>query len=170
MEIPPNIESYDRDNVPDPALAWQMAEFFAANYPDMHDPLERAQDLEKHGSVDAILERLREEYFILIQRGFQGRIAGLLEWKPIRVEGIIYAELTWLMTDSALRGQGVGRSLHDVFVEQATQIKQGVTEPVALRLSVHKNNTARTFLRKIGYTQWSQSPTNHKKIFMGREL
>ena|SRR3989338_9406022 len=164
------IHAYDRDHLPPEEIAWEAVLFFAENYPTVHGRLDRARDLAKHGSVGKIMERLKQEYILMIQRGLNERIQGLLEWRPLQVDGGIYAQLAWLMTDERLRHSGIGTSLHDDFVAQAEQLKRVTRQPVALQLSVHKDNPARTFWHKLGYKVWSQSPSDHNKVFMGREL
>ena len=160
------IQTFDRGNKPDDKLGVQIVAVYEKNYPHMHRPEDRVEDLVRRDSPDQI-RILLEEAVLFVATNVKDEVLGILEWKEREMEDGVYVVLAWMLVNETLRGQGVGSTLHRKFENAAKEAKARHAKPVAQFLNVHDENPAKDRYAHWGYEEFHyEKPERPSTSFM----
>lgn len=143
-----------------------LSVMFERNYPDMHSPQTRVDDLARH-SIDGFALLLDEgRDFYVATEGHD--VAGFAETVTRPSDGGVFELLSWIMVDSPYRGHSVSTRLHESFLTEARRRAANRSVPTAAFLNVHPDNPARKVYEAWGYEYSGQ--TDDGTLFMRKAL
>ena len=148
------IKKYGADAVLPVEIAEQVARIFEGNYPSAHTPENRAEDVAKRNSHEALNDLLVEGRVVFVAQDVRDQVIGLLEMREVDHDDGVYIQLVWIIVDALSRGTGVSSKLHEAFYEEAKERASRLSKPSCLLLSVHpENSSAISVYEKWGYAR-----------------